>query len=786
MNIYSNPRKRFLAAIPIPGFLVFLITLLFVMPEHRAQTWAFDPPWLLLPVNTIFLGLIPLLVAFIALRTYLSTGLITILFMGCGVLALGSFNLVAGWVIGRPEGTHYTATIENLGVLIASIFHLGSAITTVMEDPSVIEPKRRIWWLILGYCGMPILLAFITLLTLAGMTPAFFIEGVGPTPLRQLVLGMAIGFFSASFLLFLRFYLRQKSEFLYWYSLALGLLAIGLLIVFFQKVVGGPIGWVGRGAQYLGAIYFIFAVLAAMRSAREENIPFQIALAGFFRKAEIHFRNLVETLGDAVISIDRNGRVLLWNDVAEKAFGYSRKESVGAQLADLNIFNHLAAVLGPAMKPLEGTGGRLQPSKFLMEDTGRRKDGSEFPVEISASVRDRERDATTFIVRDITERKRADEALRKSEAKLRAVFQSLAEGVVFLNTRGDVEEANEAVKHVHGHTLQELTDPELDPRWKILRPDGKLFPVEEQPAIVALRTGKAVRDVEMGVPTSDGGLRWRLVNAQPVHDDDGHLLGTVASFFDITDRKQAEEEIQKLNKELMKRARFLEMANQELDAFASMVSHDLKSQLLIIDGFIRRLIKQQIEKLDEKGQEYLGIVKESVGKMVTLVDDLLELSRVSKGPIRVEKVDLSEMAGSIMNKYQQMDAGRQIQLMIEKGMEAEGDPVLLEVGLDNLLGNAWKFTKHSHPARIEFGVSTETERPVFHIRDNGCGFTMPEDPEKVFLPFQRFHSTDEYLGSGVGLATVKRILERHGGMIWVESEIGKGTTFYFSLGQNFK
>lgn len=779
--MYSDFRKRFVGAIPIPGFLTLLVVLLFVLPEYRLETWVFDPPWLLLPLNTIFLGFIPLMVAFIALRTYLSTGLITILLMGCGVLALSFFNLVASWFIGRPEGTNYTPTIYNLGVLIASIFHLASAVTTVMEDPSVIDPKRRIWWLILGYSGIPILLVFITLVTLADMTPAFFIQGAGPTPLWQLVLGMAIGYFAASCWLFLRFYLRKKSEFLYWYSLALGLLAIGLLIVFFQKVVGGPIGWVGWVAQYLGAVYFIFAVLAALRSARGKNVPFQIALAGFFRKAEIHFRNLVETLGDAVISIDRNGRVLLWNDASGKAFGYSRKESVGAQLADLNILNNLATGFGPAMQPLKGTRARQQPPKFLMEGTGRKKDGSEFPVEISASARNREQDATTFIVRDITERKRAEQALRKSEAKLRAVFQSLAEGVVFLNAQGDVEEANEAVKQIHGHTLQELTDPKLDPRRKIIRPDRTLFPVNEQPAIVALRTGKAVRDVEMGVPTSDGTLGWKLVNAQPAYDDHGNLLGAVASFFDITDRKQAEEEIQKLNEELVKKARYLETANQELDAFASMVSHDLKNQLVIISGFIRRLLKQQIEKLDAKGQEYLRMVNESVGKMVTLVDDLLELSRVTKRPIKVEKIDLSELAASIMNKYQEMDAGRRIQLGIEKGIKAEGDLRLLEVVLDNLLGNAWKFTNHSHPARIEFGVSKETERPVFYIRDNGCGFAMPEDPERMFLPFQRFHSTDEYLGSGVGLATVKRILDRHGGRIWVESEVGKGTTFYFFL-----
>jgi PAS domain S-box-containing protein len=203
------------------------------------------------------------------------------------------------------------------------------------------------------------------------------------------------------------------------------------------------------------------------------------------------------------------------------------------------------------------TGERLQPEAYpvaIALQTGqevgpvelhvRRFDGSEGDVLVSATPIKGDRGRMAGVVSinvDITDRKRAENVLRESEAKYRAVFDSLVEGVVFLNTEGEVEEANDAVRRLHGHTLNELADPELDPRGRIVRPDGSLFPEEEQPAMVALRTGQAVRDVEMGVPTRDGRLRWRLVNAQPVRDEHGTLLGAVASFFDITDRKHGEE-----------------------------------------------------------------------------------------------------------------------------------------------------------------------------------------------------------------------------------------------------
>ncbi len=230
----------------------------------------------------------------------------------------------------------------------------------------------------------------------------------------------------------------------------------------------------------------------------------------------------------------QDGHILEANVAAVQAYGYSHAELLGLTISDLR---------GTGTSNLRAEQmTQANESGILFETIHRRKDGSSFPVEVSSQgatiggIR-----TLVSIVRDITERKKVEKALEASDAKMRAVFRSLTEGVVFLNRSGEVEEANDAVQLSYGHTVEELSDPELDPRTRIIRPDGTLFPVDEQPGIYALRTGETVRNVEMGVPTLDGQISWRLVNAQPVLDDKGSLLGVVASFFDITERRRAEQ-----------------------------------------------------------------------------------------------------------------------------------------------------------------------------------------------------------------------------------------------------
>lgn len=226
----------------------------------------------------------------------------------------------------------------------------------------------------------------------------------------------------------------------------------------------------------------------------------------------------------------------------------------------------------------------------------------------------------------------------------------------------------------------------------------------------------------------------------------------------------------------------LSAVNKELEAFSYSVSHDLRAPLRSIDGFSQALVEDYPDKLDEQGKNYLQRVRSSTQRMGELIDDLLKLSRVTRSEMKLEMVNLSTLAQSIATEVQKTQPERQVELVITPGLSAKGDEHLLRLLLENLLGNAWKFTGKHPQARIEFGSTQVDGKQVFFVRDDGAGFDMTY-AHKLFAPFQRLHSASEFPGSGIGLATVQRIVHRHGGRIWAEAEIEKGATFYFRLAE---
>jgi len=242
---------------------------------------------------------------------------------------------------------------------------------------------------------------------------------------------------------------------------------------------------------------------------------------------------------------------------------------------------------------------------------------------------------------------------------------------------------------------------------------------------------------------------------------------------EITVRKRAEESLQKANTELA-------AVNKELEAFAYSVSHDLRSPLRSIDGFSQALIEDYPDRLDEQGKDYLQRVRSATQRMGVLIDDLLSLSRVTRSEMRQEMVDLSVLAWSIAEELQETQPERQVAFVIAPGLTASGDSQLLRLLVENLLGNAWKFTGLHPKARIEFGVTQVNGKDTFFIRDDGSGFDVTY-ADKLFGVFQRLHSQEEFPGTGVGLATVQRIAHRHGGQVWAEGKVEEGATFYFTL-----
>ncbi|HEX2180736.1 MAG TPA: CHASE domain-containing protein, partial [Rubrobacteraceae bacterium] len=239
---------------------------------------------------------------------------------------------------------------------------------------------------------------------------------------------------------------------------------------------------------------------------------------------------------------------------------------------------------------------------------------------------------------------------------------------------------------------------------------------------------------------------------------------------------------ERASKDLEETNRELEGANRELEAFSYSVSHDLRAPLRTIDGFSRILLEDYADRLDEEGEDYLGRVRAASRHMDTLIEDLLDLSRVSRGPLRREVIDLSAMARGIVRKLKGAQPERRVRFVAEEGVVAFGDANLLAVALGNLLGNAFKFTQKEAEATIEFGAVTQDGGDVaYYVRDDGAGFDMAY-ADKLFGAFQRLHGPDEFEGTGIGLATVARIVHRHGGRVWAEGEVGEGATFYFTLG----
>jgi light-regulated signal transduction histidine kinase (bacteriophytochrome) len=280
--------------------------------------------------------------------------------------------------------------------------------------------------------------------------------------------------------------------------------------------------------------------------------------------------------------------------------------------------------------------------------------------------------------------------------------------------------------------------------------------------------GERVLHFENRYRHKDGSWRW--LSWQSVPQNDGLMYATAR---DVTAQKDAEERVKQLNQQLT-------AVNHELEAFAYSVSHDLRAPLRSIDGFSLALVEDCGDKLNDEERDHLARIRAATQRMGMLIDDLLNLSRVSRSELRIGKADLTALARDVVAELRQQEPQRRVEVRIAEGLKVEGDARLMRLVLQNLLGNAWKFTSKVENARIEFGSEQNGDGTAYFVRDNGAGFDM-KYADKLFGAFQRLHSASEFPGTGIGLATVQRILHRHGGHVWATSELGKGATFYFQI-----
>lgn len=267
-------------------------------------------------------------------------------------------------------------------------------------------------------------------------------------------------------------------------------------------------------------------------------------------------------------------------------------------------------------------------------------------------------------------------------------------------------------------------------------------------------------------------------NKYTINSDKKQILDLLLSVYEAA--IQRNDQLISTQAELEASNENLLAANQELEAFAHTVSHDLRSPLNAVSGYAQIIQSEYSEILDDEGREFLANILSATFSMAKLIDDLLQFSRSGRSEINTEPIDLSAMVKSVLDELRQRDPSRVVNTSVQEGISAEADPDLMRIVLNNLLGNAWKYTGKKAEAEITFGQIEAPGKKYLFVRDNGAGFDMSK-AEKLFNPFQRFHSNKEFQGTGVGLATVRRIIERHGGRIWAESQPGNGATFYFSV-----
>ena len=343
----------------------------------------------------------------------------------------------------------------------------------------------------------------------------------------------------------------------------------------------------------------------------------------------------------------------------------------------------------------------------------------------------------------------------------------------------------EGILELTGYSATQMTPDLWDSLVVTAIPTGEAAGLSYQEAIWRSRHSKiSAWRCDYAIRVHEGDLRWIADSAVEVFAPDGSLRGSIGILQDITERKQIEQQMRHLNtlleERVQERTAELETANRELQAFAYSVSHDLRAPLRGIDGYSKLLIEEYGEQLSEEGQFYLQNVRRAAQRMDILIRDLLVLSRVTRAEIRFTSFNLSAVAGEIFQELQRQDAERNVQVVIQPGLEIEGDATLLRVMLENILGNAWKFTSRMPAARIEVGMQQNGEECIFFFRDNGVGFSM-KYVDRIFGAFQRLHGDHEFEGTGIGLATVQRIVLRHGGRVWAHGEPGQGATIFVSL-----
>ncbi len=469
---------------------------------------------------------------------------------------------------------------------------------------------------------------------------------------------------------------------------------------------------------------------------------------------------IIQATDDAIVSKSLDGTILSWNPGAERMYGYSEAQVLGQSFS--MMLPEGAVDDWPVIVEKIKRGERVEH----YETTRRRKDGQSLHVSLSSSpLRDPAGKVVgaAAIARDITERKRAEEALRRASAYNRRLIEASLDPLVTIGPDGKITDVNEATEAATGYPRAELIGKDFA--------DYFTEPEEAREGYRRVFREGLVRDYALEIQNRDGHTIPVLYNATIYRDEAGGVAGVIAAARDITERKRAAALLERHAAELAR-------SNRELEQFAYVASHDLQEPLRMVASYVELLSERYKGRLDEKADKFISYAVDGAARMKTLIDDLLRYSRVTTQARRLEEMEARAALDEAM-----ANLGRAI---AEKGAVVTHDdlptvlanPTQFVQLFQNLIGNGLKFCDGT--PRVHVTAERNGEEWVFSVRDNGIGIA-PEHRERIFNIFQRLHGRDKYTGTGMGLAICKRLVERHGGRIWVESRPGQGSTFFFTL-----